>query len=68
VKTLKAVVVEPAINDDTVFDHIETLVTTNESQKLEILFSRCGALYGLGYSEQACILAKILAEYFTIEL
>jgi hypothetical protein len=61
--TIKPVVVEPALNDDTVFDHIETLVTTSESQKLEILFSRCEALYGHGYSEQACILAKILAEY-----
>ena len=42
---------------------INLSLSTNEHQRLEILFSRCEALHAHGYNEQACILAKILVDY-----
>lgn len=37
---------------------------SKEETRLEILFSRCEALYAHGYMEQACVLAELLAEYY----
>lgn len=34
-----------------------------EENKLEILFSRCEALYAHGFIEHACVLARLLADY-----
>lgn len=34
-----------------------------EETRLEILFSRCEALYAHGFIEHSCVLARLLAEY-----
>ena len=42
----------------------ENSTTSNkEDTRLEVLFARCEALHVHGFTEQACILAEILADY-----
>ena len=36
---------------------------SKEDIRLDLLFSRCEALFAHGFSEQACVLAEVLAEY-----